>query len=117
MLPVTPGRTTMVSGSMGMVEPLALTVALVMSPLPVTVGGGVQIQIPDGAVDADVQGGAGGPLVHRHLIGHAAADAQEGGGGAVDDLLDVAGQLELSASAPSSLMRARPLPSVVRSSI
>ena len=37
MLPVTPGRTTMVSGSMGMVEPLALTVALVMSPLPVTV--------------------------------------------------------------------------------
>ena len=60
-------------------------------------GGGVQIQIPDGAVDADVQGGAGGPLVHRHLIGHAAADAQEGGGGAVDDLLDVAGQLELSA--------------------
>ena len=37
MLPVTPGRTTMVSGSMGMVEPAALTVALVMSPLPVTV--------------------------------------------------------------------------------
>ena len=60
-------------------------------------GGGVQIQIPDGAVGADVQGGAGGPLVHRHLIGHAAADAQEGSGGAVDDLLDVTGKLELSA--------------------
>ena len=60
-------------------------------------GGGVQIQIPNGAVGADVQRGAGGPLVYRHLIGHAAADAQEGSGGAVDDLLDVAGKLELSA--------------------
>ena len=58
----------------------------------------VQIQLPDSSAAINIQCGASGPFVHRHLVRNALCKSKFGVRRKVDNLLNIASQLQLYAA-------------------